>query len=289
MNKRILDGGALWKSDKIALIKPEWMRAEYANWIPLALANGVFESDTRRIWATIYSYNRPNISFEDADRIKREFCRVGLLFLWPDEPTGKSWGYFTGIEKQGRLPPKSRLDNKHEEVGPVPPVEALRNYIELTRSKALDVSVVSQWLANGSLGSGSGLGIGKDIREDSNRPHDGVSSIPPLPSDEQEQAVLQVWAYYMETLHRHPKLYTYRPKRKGMGILRLRDLYPRVGDPKVENAVAMMKLCIDRLAQSPFHNGQNPQGRKYIDWEILFRSTEQMETWLNDDNFKGAA
>lgn len=51
MNKRILDGAGLWKSDKLARVQPEWMRAEYANWIPLALANGVFEADTRRIWA----------------------------------------------------------------------------------------------------------------------------------------------------------------------------------------------------------------------------------------------
>jgi len=160
MNRRIVDGAALWKSDKIARIQPEWMRAEYANWIPLALANGVFESDTRRIWATIYSYNRPDISFDDAESIKREFCRAGLLFLWRDEATGKTWGYFTGIDKPGRLPPKSRLDKKHEETGPTPPAGDLRSYIELTRAKALDASMVSQWLANGSLGSGSGLGIG---------------------------------------------------------------------------------------------------------------------------------
>jgi hypothetical protein len=44
MNKRILDGTGEWKSDKIARIQPEWTRSEYANWIPLALANGVFEA-----------------------------------------------------------------------------------------------------------------------------------------------------------------------------------------------------------------------------------------------------
>src|SRR5216684_8120477 len=165
MNKRILDGAALWKSDKLARIQPEWMRAEYANWIPLALANGVFEADTRRIWATVYSYNRPDISFEDAEEMKREFCRVGLLFLWPDEESGKVWAYFVGIDRPGRLPSRSRLDRKHEPIGPTPPADALRSYVELTRSKALDSSVVSQWLANGCLGFGFGsdigLGVGK--------------------------------------------------------------------------------------------------------------------------------
>ena len=160
MNKRILDGAGLWKSDKLARMQPEWMRAEYANWIPLALANGVFEADTRRIWATIYSYNRPDISFEDAEEIKRELCRAGLLFLWPDDETGKIWAYFTGIDKPGRLPSRSRLDKKHEPIGPIPPTEALRSYIEMTRSKPLESSVVSQWLANGCLGFGIGIGIG---------------------------------------------------------------------------------------------------------------------------------
>jgi hypothetical protein len=163
MNKRILDGAALWKSDKIARIQPEWMRAEYANWIPLALANGSFEADTRRIWATVYSYNRPDISFDDTEEVRREFCRVGLLFLWSDEASGKIWGYFTGIEKPGRLPAKSRLDKKHEPIGPTPPADALRSYIELTRSKALDAAVVSQWLANGCLGFGFGSGIGLGV------------------------------------------------------------------------------------------------------------------------------
>jgi hypothetical protein len=160
MNKRILDGGGLWKSDKVAWIQPEWIRAEYANWIPLALANGVFEADTRRIWATVYSYNRPDISFEDAEEIKREFCRVGLLFLWPDEESGKVWAYFVGIDKPGRLPSRSRLDKKHEPIGPTPPANALRSYVESTRSKPLESALVSQWLANGCLGFGIGIGFG---------------------------------------------------------------------------------------------------------------------------------
>jgi len=178
MNKRILDGGALWKSDKIARIQPEWMRAEYANWIPLALANGSFEADTRRIWATVYSYNRPDISFEDVEEVEREFCRVGVLFLFFDQETGKLWGYFTGIEKQGRLPAKSRLEKRHEPIGPTPPADALRAYVEQTRSKALEKSVVSQWLANGCLGFGFGLGIGSGCGEESSASRSSAPAAP---------------------------------------------------------------------------------------------------------------
>jgi hypothetical protein len=190
MNKRILDGAALWKSDKIARIQPEWMRAEYANWIPLALANGVFEADTRRIWATVYSYNQPDISFDDAEEIKREFCRVGLLFFWPDGPTGKVWGFFVGIDKAGRLPPESRVKKKHVETGPTPPADALRQYVELTRFKPLESSMVSHWLTNGCLGSGSGSGLGSGLGsgvgsgKGSRASH--AASVPPANSLEQE-------------------------------------------------------------------------------------------------------
>ena len=163
MYKRILDGMGVWQSDKIARIQPERIRAEYANWIPLALANGSFEADTRRIWATVYSYNRPDISFDAAEEIRREFCRVGLLFLWRDEASGKIWGYFPGIEKPGRLPAKSRLALKHEPIGPTPPADALRSYVDLTRSEALDAAVVSHWLANGYLGFGFGIGVGLGV------------------------------------------------------------------------------------------------------------------------------
>jgi hypothetical protein len=158
MNKRILDGAALWRSDKIARIEPKRWRAEYANWIPLALANGVFEADTRRLWATVYSYNRPEILVNDVEDIKREYCRVGLVFFWIDEATGKVWGFFVGIDKAGRLSPESRIKKKHVETGPTPPADALRRYIELTSAKPLDSSVVSHWLTNGCLGSGSGSG-----------------------------------------------------------------------------------------------------------------------------------
>jgi hypothetical protein len=194
VNKRILDGAGVWKSDKIARILPEWIRAEYANWIPLALANGSFEADTRRIWATVYSYNRPDISFDDAEEIKREFCRAGLLFLWSDDVSGKVWGYFTGIEKPGRLPAKSRLDKKHEPIGPIPPPDALRSYVELTRSKALDAAVVSQWLANGCLGFGFGIGIGFGTGKGSRASH--AVCVPPsesLERETKEAAFLVFW------------------------------------------------------------------------------------------------
>jgi hypothetical protein len=53
----------------------------------------------------------------------------------------------------------------------------------------------------------------------------------------------------------------------------------------VEGAVALAKVAIDRFARSPFHNGQNDRGKKYLDIELLFRSDDYFAKWLDDDNF----
>jgi hypothetical protein len=254
MNKRILDGGALWKSDKLARIQPEWMRAEYANWIPLALANGTFEADTRRTWATVYSYNRPEISFEDAEEIKREFCRAGLLFLWPDKETGKVWGYFTGIEKQGRLPPKSRLEKKHEPIGPIPPEDALRSYIELTCSKALEKSVVSQWLANGCLGFGFGFGIGPGTGEGSRASH----AIGPAPSA--PGVCDELLTFWNENRGPLPEVLKLTKGRKDKVLARMKT------DPKFPET---FKSAVLRARETPFCSGAGTRRwRASFDWFI---------------------
>ena len=40
MPKRATDGDALWLSDKLARVQPEWMCAEYANLLPLEVRRG---------------------------------------------------------------------------------------------------------------------------------------------------------------------------------------------------------------------------------------------------------
>jgi uncharacterized protein YdaU (DUF1376 family) len=103
-----------------------------------------------------------------------------------------------------------------------------------------------------------------------------------------DQSVGLVWDHYISVTGRNPKLYTFTPTRKRMGVARLRDLLPRVKEPKTESAVELMKMCVDRLSKSPFHNGQNEPGKKYLDWEVLFRSIDKMEKWLAQDDDRSA-
>ena len=62
MPKRVIDGDALWGSGKLLQVQPLEYRAEYANLIPLALANGSFEADPRLVWKNVYAYNRPDVT-----------------------------------------------------------------------------------------------------------------------------------------------------------------------------------------------------------------------------------
>lgn len=126
MPKRIIHGEGLWRSDKLARVTPPKYRAEYANLVPLALVNGVFEVNPSRVWAEVYAFNRPEISRDTVVAILKQFEDVGLLFRWTDA-AGKAWGYWTGIDKPGRLPPESM--RKHYECGPEPPAELLGAYL----------------------------------------------------------------------------------------------------------------------------------------------------------------
>lgn len=107
MPKRLVDGEALWRSNKLSQVQPLSFRPEYANIIPLAEADGTFEADVRRVWADVYSYNRPDVTLETVEKMLNEFERVGMLVRKSDEK-GKIWGIFIGIES--RLPAKSQRD-----------------------------------------------------------------------------------------------------------------------------------------------------------------------------------
>jgi hypothetical protein len=57
-------------------------------------------------------------------------------------------------------------------------------------------------------------------------------------------------------------------------------------------AMELFRLAVDRLVNSPFHNGKNDQGRQYTDWHQLFTSKgyssprKLLEFWLEDSNWE---
>jgi hypothetical protein len=135
MPKRIVDGEGIWKSDKLAALD-DMTRAEYANLIPLADANGVFHCDAYKIWSQVYSYNRAQYDPETIDSILHELAAGGMLFRWRDE-SDKVWGYFVGIEKPGRLPGASRRGFNDYANGVLPDPEEVKKYVAKCRSTGL--------------------------------------------------------------------------------------------------------------------------------------------------------
>jgi hypothetical protein len=157
MPKRIVDGEGLWRSDKIAAIRTPWMKAEFANLIPLALANGAFEVNARRIWSAVYAYNRAEVTLEMVEQLLEELERVKLLFRWTDLQTQKPWGFWVGINKPGRLPGRSRR-GRNEAVGPEPPADELRKFLDSNGIPSLPNGNAK--LPGCGIGSSFGSGVG---------------------------------------------------------------------------------------------------------------------------------
>lgn len=127
MPKRVIDGEGLWLSNKLRQV-PEQYRAEYANLIPLALANGTFECDPRKVWARVYIYNRPSVTLQVVEELLDSFERAKMLFRWQAED-GAIWGYWVGIDKPGRLP--SGTDQKNGAKGAAVPRELLQSFMRI--------------------------------------------------------------------------------------------------------------------------------------------------------------
>ena len=100
MPKRVIDGDALWVSEKLLSV-PEEFRVEYAWLLPLAQANGCFECSSMLVWRTCYSALRPEWKIEDVAAMLDAFEAAKMLFRF--QRNGKTYGFFVGAEKEGRL------------------------------------------------------------------------------------------------------------------------------------------------------------------------------------------
>ncbi len=90
----------------------------------------------------------------------------------------------------------------------------------------------------------------------------------------------RVWDNYIEKLGKNPKLLSLTALRKEKGEARLREALQKTGDDLVK-AEKLLLLCVEALASSAFHRGDNDRKTAYDSWEQhLFKSQEQFETWL---------
>ena len=116
MPARVVDD-SIYMSNKIKSLKPEH-RAEYSYLLPLTEANGVLEADPDKIWVRAYAYHRDGIDPGWVRDLLADLERVDLLRTWNE--IGKTWGYWVGIDKPGRLPGKEHL-KRYKGLPPNPP------------------------------------------------------------------------------------------------------------------------------------------------------------------------
>lgn len=105
------------------------------------------------------------------------------------------------------------------------------------------------------------------------------------PNNELESALNQVFDHYKIQTNRHPKTYTFTPTRKRRGMARLRECV-KMANGNLTVATNLMRLAIDRIAESDWHMGRNPKsgGRRFCDWEDqLFGSEETLQKWLDNN------
>jgi hypothetical protein len=87
-----------------------------------------------------------------------------------------------------------------------------------------------------------------------------------------------LWSYFTETLSKSALCHLSELREK-MCHDRFRESWEVLAEPKVESAIAIGKLMIDRMKADQFHNGMNDRGKKYLDWELLFRDRKHFEKW----------
>jgi len=125
---RLIDGDSVARSKKLHDKVSESFRIHYPYWLTLAQANGTFECDAEQIHRDLYAYLMPNlIKVKQVRLMIRQFVEAEVLVTW--EENGKTWGFFVGNEKPGRLPAKSQL-NRFKNLPPVYPKLSKRNLSE---------------------------------------------------------------------------------------------------------------------------------------------------------------
>ena len=155
MPKRIVDGEALWGSSKIRRLPQEY-RYHYANWVPVAEANGSFEIDLDSLLSRIYHPALdPDMDVSEVFYVLREFVIVGLIEVWKAD--SKVWGTFAGMDKPGRLPGHAILDryknlppNKPARVPSVPAqISLLETVLSCSSHPVTPVPSAPSWVKDG--------------------------------------------------------------------------------------------------------------------------------------------
>ena len=115
---------------------------------------------------------------------------------------------------------------------------------------------------------------------------------PPKVKGDLDSLVKEGWLYFLEKTDKSPAQHEFTDDKQRLGLKGFKALLEyakrsRSAEP-FDAAPKLFRLAVDRLAESPFHNGENERGKSYLDWHQLFRSKDfpaprkLVEFWLDD-------
>jgi hypothetical protein len=166
MPKRIIDGDNLWVSEKLSTVSERY-RVEYAWILPLAQVNGCFECSPMLVWRTCYSALRTNWTTDDVAAMLDAFEVAKMLFRF--QIAGKTYGFFPGVQKSGRLPkPSERIKYAAPWNKGMVPAKELAKFLGLTARDVTEEygelvaskSRVGRESVESRSPTGNGIGIG---------------------------------------------------------------------------------------------------------------------------------
>lgn len=104
------------------------------------------------------------------------------------------------------------------------------------------------------------------------------------------QAVEEAFDLYLTTFQRDGRLYKLTPPRRNIGTKRLEWLEP-LCDGDIAAAKEFLAARIRAIAESKWHMGANPDGKKYIDWTDHVMNASKFEKWFHEevDKARGGA
>lgn len=159
MPARVIDGDAIWGSDKLFHLSEE-ARVDYVWLYPLADAHGIFELTNLVVVHAKVAALRPSLTVAKLGERFRQYNDVGLLFIWIQGC--KTFGYWVGADKKGRLPkPSDRKKFKNCEADC--PVTGLQEYVAKFQG-AIKGREEGEAIAHGmGMGMGMGMGLGEGL------------------------------------------------------------------------------------------------------------------------------
>lgn len=100
------------------------------------------------------------------------------------------------------------------------------------------------------------------------------SAVPAIDTSKEEN---DIFAYWRTVAGKSGAQFT--AERRGKVRTRLREGY----------SVAKIKQAIDYVCNNPWHTGANPEGKKYVDLDLICRNATQLEKYIDQAQDAGVA